>query len=198
MIRPPPRSTRTDTLCPYTTLFRSPRAVGAREREAAMRSLVSTFTVLTVILATGAEAADFLSRDSADRDAGYSGGRGLITYFGQTGLFLNPTSGTAYAGDLSLQSCALIFDAAGETVVSHAVLATYGVTDWLEVGLLGLGVYGTPDVSPGSTRFTGAHDTMGAAQGNVRVRLLKDEGRSEEHTSELQSLMRISYAVFFL
>src|SRR3546814_18573656 len=23
MIRPPPRSTRTDTLCPYTTLFRS-------------------------------------------------------------------------------------------------------------------------------------------------------------------------------
>src|SRR3546814_2391047 len=26
MIRPPPRSTRTDTLCPYTTLFRSPRA----------------------------------------------------------------------------------------------------------------------------------------------------------------------------
>src|SRR3546814_5011958 len=25
MIRRPPRSTRTDTLCPYTTLFRSPR-----------------------------------------------------------------------------------------------------------------------------------------------------------------------------
>src|SRR3546814_3035280 len=25
MIRPPPRSTRTDTLFPYTTLFRSPR-----------------------------------------------------------------------------------------------------------------------------------------------------------------------------
>src|SRR3546814_15302407 len=29
MIRRPPRSTRTDTLCPYTTLFRS--TVGARE-----------------------------------------------------------------------------------------------------------------------------------------------------------------------
>src|SRR3546814_4909804 len=29
-------------------------------------------------------------------------------------------------------------------------------------------------------------------------RLLKDAGRSEEHTSELQSLMRISYAVFCL
>src|SRR3546814_6622572 len=28
--------------------------------------------------------------------------------------------------------------------------------------------------------------------------LARDEGRSEEHTSELQSLMRISYAVFCL
>src|SRR3546814_9968027 len=33
MIRRPPRSTRTDTLVPYTTLFRSPRAgSGARAR----------------------------------------------------------------------------------------------------------------------------------------------------------------------
>src|SRR3546814_21006879 len=30
MIRRPPRSTRTDTLFPYTTLFRSPQAKGAR------------------------------------------------------------------------------------------------------------------------------------------------------------------------
>src|SRR3546814_1618412 len=35
---------------------------------------------------------------------------------------------------------------------------------------------------------------------DVRARLLptSEVGRSEEHTSELQSLMRISYAVFFL
>src|SRR3546814_7454767 len=34
MIRRPPRSTRTDTLCPYTTLFRSlrPGYAGARQR----------------------------------------------------------------------------------------------------------------------------------------------------------------------
>src|SRR3546814_5800457 len=32
MIRRPPRSTRTDTLFPYTTLFRSP-AVGAKRRD---------------------------------------------------------------------------------------------------------------------------------------------------------------------
>src|SRR3546814_10491495 len=32
----------------------------------------------------------------------------------------------------------------------------------------------------------------------VLVRRIADEARSEEHTSELQSLMRISYAVFCL
>src|SRR3546814_17793093 len=32
MIRRPPRSTRTDTLFPYTTLFRSPSAVALRSR----------------------------------------------------------------------------------------------------------------------------------------------------------------------
>src|SRR3546814_4082397 len=31
-----------------------------------------------------------------------------------------------------------------------------------------------------------------------QARALRDEARSEEHTSELQSLMRISYAVFCL
>src|SRR3546814_3857482 len=34
MIRRPPRSTRTDTLFPYTTLFRSPRASGHGPRRA--------------------------------------------------------------------------------------------------------------------------------------------------------------------
>src|SRR3546814_3292008 len=32
----------------------------------------------------------------------------------------------------------------------------------------------------------------------IRVLTVRDEDRSEEHTSELQSLMRISYAVFCL
>src|SRR3546814_4421303 len=56
-------------------------------------------------------------------------------------------------------------------------------------------------------RILGAHDT-GIVDKDVEVRMLRDnvfrEGRdgigirSEEHTSELQSLMRISYAVFCL
>src|SRR3546814_1661606 len=38
MIRRPPRSTRTDTLFPYTTLFRSRRTVLRRPREAQKES----------------------------------------------------------------------------------------------------------------------------------------------------------------
>src|SRR3546814_1244937 len=40
---------------------------------------------------------------------------------------------------------------------------------------------------------------LGDAAGRQRGRIATDQqGRSEEHTSELQSLMRISYAVFCL
>src|SRR3546814_5352598 len=41
--------------------------------------------------------------------------------------------------------------------------------------------------------FRDAHETVAHA-----VRTCEERGRSEEHTSELQSLMRISYAVFCL
>src|SRR3546814_14913806 len=37
MIRRPPRSTRTDTLFPYTTLFRSEAAAARRDRDAVRR-----------------------------------------------------------------------------------------------------------------------------------------------------------------
>src|SRR3546814_15791233 len=40
MIRRPPRSTRTDTLFPYTTLFRSPDYVAALFADISMRSAV--------------------------------------------------------------------------------------------------------------------------------------------------------------
>src|SRR3546814_6092654 len=46
MIRRPPRSTRTDTLFPYTTLFRSPEAkilLTVRRQAAAMRSLYQQY-----------------------------------------------------------------------------------------------------------------------------------------------------------
>src|SRR3546814_3066448 len=95
MIRPPPRSTRTDTLFPYTTLFRS----------------------------------------------GF-----LIFHLGEVGMQVGGF--TAVAGEI------VLVVAADEP--EHAVV---------EIGQLDVGI---------------------------------QTQRSEEHTSELQSLMRISYAVFCL
>src|SRR3546814_9501801 len=120
MIRRPPRSTRTDTLFPYTTLFRSP----------------------------GYRADDAASARRARRN-----GRG------------------AARGDRSVVAAVAAADA-GKRTMSGAEQAVRAKALALLAGdaeLAGL-VHGVFDGVP----------------------------RSEEHTSELQSLMRISYAVFCL
>src|SRR3546814_1083665 len=115
MIRRPPRSTRTDTLFPYTTLFRSN----------------SWFTICATC------------------------------------------SGVAAPLDEALSS-------AGGVAVSPGGGA---------VGSLG-GVLGSLGGAVGS--LGGIVGSVGGVVGSV------GGVRSEEHTSELQSLMRISYAVFCL
>src|SRR3546814_2326913 len=110
MIRRPPRSTRTDTLFPYTTLFRSRRPARHRlDREPA-----------GVAVARGRHAPALLRRRRSGTAGGAAGG------------------------------------AAGAAAAEAGQIA---------------GVH---------------HPAAGAGP------------RSEEHTSELQSLMRISYAVFCL
>src|SRR3546814_6519163 len=104
MIRRPPRSTRTDTLFPYTTLFRSPRV-----------------RLDATINATGTEIGPLLSPD-----------------------------GTAFAFSRDAGD-----GRSGEFYLAH----------------------------PGNAQAWPRCDR---------------QARSEEHTSELQSLMRISYAVFCL
>src|SRR3546814_12712143 len=101
MIRPPPRSTRTDTLFPYQTLFRSSRSAELRLQSVERRNL-----------------------------------------------------GPAWAAP------------GGPDVQQHHLAAEVGEGEWQAVA--------------------------------VREPQLRDRPRSEEHTSELQSLMRISYAVFCL
>src|SRR3546814_7494173 len=51
---------------------------------------------------------------------------------------------------------------------------------------------------PQPARPTGAHPSGARPDGGGTVRRARAGARSEEHTSELQSLMRISYAVFCL
>src|SRR3546814_13454583 len=52
MIRLPPRSTRTDTLFPYTTLFRSPRSFGRFPRETKKQTVVlAVFIFMTKMAA---------------------------------------------------------------------------------------------------------------------------------------------------
>src|SRR3546814_2419861 len=133
MIRRPPRSTRTDTLFPYTTLFRS----GA-----------GTFDVFAVVGAAEGVGALF------GRLAGAAG----------LGVF---AGGNVRAG------------------VAQAV----AVADRSVAG------FGT-DCDCGGVRLEALFDLGGLLRTGNGCETGSGEDRSEEHTSELQSLMRISYAVF--
>src|SRR3546814_9201498 len=128
MIRRPPRSTRTDTLFPYTTLFRSdhPRHAGRHARS-----------------------------------RGRSGGGGNLG--GLDRGFFDLRHGYSFHPLLLARSVQL-----------------HGFADQLFAALSYRSHGGRPEPGPdGSQRGSGRR-------------------RSEEHTSELQSLMRISYAVFCL
>src|SRR3546814_2243446 len=121
MIRRPPRSTRTDTLFPYTTLFRSVEPAHL-----------------------GADVERGLGRVEFEGGAGHAGAAGDLA-----------------AGDQRAE----VPDAIGELHRQHR--AGQRVEQHVARGVVGL----------------------------LRIDL---RVRSEEHTSELQSLMRISYAVFCL
>src|SRR3546814_5565182 len=128
MIRRPPRSTRTDTLFPYTTLFRS--------------------TVLTALLESRPLVADI-----ADRSA----------------------LAASIAPDKVWPARDYFLAKAEEQRERHE---RFGDTsDNLE-----------PNLKDGPGGLRDLHTLSWMA--------LRSFGRSEEHTSELQSLMRNSYAVF--
>src|SRR3546814_7573900 len=125
MIRRPPRATRTDTLFPYTTLFRSPPLTkGDRGRSVLVPRRLLRQIAAFVAVERAAAVTKFVGRGGADR-------------------IERPIHVTRAGLDRMLDVC-------------------------------------TPEE-------------------RCRLILCDDDGtRSEEHTSELQSLMRISYAVFCL
>src|SRR3546814_8507391 len=144
MIRRPPRSTRTDTLFPYTTLFRSRRY--AEQPPESQR--------------TGGEL------ETSQKTPFLSGRRPYMRRYlisqPRQGLFLHMR-------------------------LSRATSAARGLLHFIRkypAGSLRLSAFG---------RARRGEDCLPAAAPDP---IFWD--RSEEHTSELQSLMRISYAVFCL
>src|SRR3546814_1465824 len=136
MIRRPPRSTRTDTLFPYTTLFRSGRAIPSRRHADA----------------EGGEHRIAVDRGLECRRKRIARG---IASFGQ----IDRQRGAAvHRGGEALVRC----------IDHHRRIERGG--------------HRRPDRSAGGGRDHIRHFIA----------------RSEEHTSELQSLMRTSYAVFCL
>src|SRR3546814_9411812 len=141
MILRPPRSTRTDTLLPYTTLFRS---IGAALDEQA-------------------DHRDILRLHRKDQ-RGFAAAIGLID------------------GRLPVEQ---LFGAVGEVDQRGVHQGGHVLT----VADRRVGAFAEQKAQPADIAPLGSDDQRGFA----RVRM-----RSEEHTSELQSLMRISYAVFCL
>src|SRR3546814_2042420 len=131
MVRRPPRSTRTDTLFPYTTLFRSARVAAALPRR---------------------------GPPGHPRDPGAHGPAG-----GQ-GSGLAPAAPAGLGFRIVIATPASDGGASGRNFLVLGRLGSRNGND-------------SRRFPPGAAALT---------------------GRSEEHTSELQSLMRISYAVLCL
>src|SRR3546814_8088110 len=132
MLRRPPRSTRTDTLFPYTTLFRSK---GMHEEQG-------------------------LRREATRRVASWRGARQPRAFARIPGI-----SSRGNAMDPIL---------VGKAVTTPTSLPASQGRVFLQ------------------PKFGNRHGLVAGATGTGKTVTL----RSEEHTSELQSLMRISYAVF--
>src|SRR3546814_3243830 len=139
MIRRPPRSTRTDTLFPYTTLFRSVADIDHAR-----------------VLAGALDHPGGLGRQLAEVDA-----RGLV------GAMLRPHD----RKDAEFGEVRLAPQAAEDHLIFIGREAVLG-------------------------NDLGRDGDVGHARPPSRCPCARE--RSEEHTSELQSLMRISYAVFCL
>src|SRR3546814_1282847 len=150
MIRRPPRSTRTDTLFPYTTLFRSQRQVG-RKRVRRIGGNVEP---------------DKREQRHADvrRPAGAVDKTGSGDHRAARALYRLDRFPRAEAG--------------GDHILHHQHLL--------------------PRLQPETpTQLKRAFGPLDEHRFNAKGarHLISDDNRSAAHTSELQSLMRISYAV---
>src|SRR3546814_3843372 len=141
MIRRPPRSTRTDTLFPYTTLFRSSCADLQQQRAPAQAAADHRYRHLITLTQIG---------NVLRQHAGRTGSAAIAVFVDVEVVVFRADAGTA------------------ADVVEHSA-----------VGLM-------------------ADEFQRRRAGLIQLLAQLRKQRSEEHTSELQSLMRISYAVLCL
>src|SRR3546814_8503082 len=151
MIRRPPRSTRTDTLFPYTTLFRNPKIIDNADGTQSLQP----FTVQTLCNVKSLRFNNIIinQNSSSDRLTQRNKLLGGGLRYDQSGTKLN-------------------FDLAYETSKSFNERVNSEAGQRLPWVDMETAVDGGPSFTVGD--------------------------RSEEHTSEPQSIMRISYAVFCL
>src|SRR3546814_7434544 len=147
MIRRPPRSTRTDTLFPYTTLFRSAIADNA-SRRAAIRRNVTEFVGVAV------------------------SNEVLSLAFDQIGLwFASPQLINSIIQQKLKTKADMIEACIGKLVTTHM---------WKG------GSVRASSSGAAATSFSNPAQTV-----DELIAIILQIARSEEHTSELQSLMRI-------
>src|SRR3546814_793827 len=197
MIRRPPRSTRTDTLFPYTTLFRSRTVLRQAQHE--RREGIS---------APPREPNAFLPPGRRVQSL-RAGGEDFAPRFGDADAVFELRRQAAVAGHRGpavVQHLHRIFAGVyhrfdGEEHAGAQFRAGAGAPGMDNLGRV---VEHLPD--PVAAEIAHHRIAMALGKGLDRVRdvapavagLCLFDTRSEEHTSELQSLMRISYAVFCL
>lgn len=137
-----------------------------------MRAVLAALSVFALASPALADDGPYANRgflDFSPPPQGYVGGLGLVTLLGPTGLFQNATSGILPKNAFSVESCMAFRENNGDHFQANGVLATYGVTDWMEIGGYGLFVHG---LDP----FANGDDSLQSGQLNGRIRLMRDEG----------------------
>jgi hypothetical protein len=92
---------------------------------------------------------------------------GNLTLEGPTGMFLNPTSTVLKKNELIIQYCAAILKFNNSSLIDHYTIASYGITDWLELGATGR----LWDMNSGPTY----HGSQTGGGPFARLRILKEE-----------------------
>src|SRR3546814_4950211 len=205
MIRRPPRSTRTDTLFPYTTLFRSANLTrdsipGVILHATAVSNLLNADELKPLGWAARLGLLAGLSLLAAVSVLGLSAARAALAILVLGGVWILSCLGLFLAGTV-----APLLPALGAAGLSFTLLLGYrfAVTDRDKRAIRQ--AFGLYLPAPVIDRMV-AEDKPPELGGEERVvtilfsdiagftQLSESLPRSEEHTSELQSLMRISYA----